>query len=826
MSLFCKFSGNTQYDNAVNELTLTLGSKNSAIGVLEHNGGKPINQNLLGFESKAYKALREKFDKRTSDRKMSKLLTNPDYVKSELWDFIKGNNLETKQQEDGTLLLLKDGVKKVILDKDGDNYYVVGSDLSGLVDTQIDFTKSPDLLDLLITPKYNLTYKEQKNLANFLKTRSIILEGENVPVDRRFVTKAIARQFNGDIYLNKATYLDEEDGKKVFRHDNKLFKNWLNDFLKANGLENVFRIDERTGRIETQKTELFDSIKASDLVTSLENPEEFEHVSDILNFLKNRLGVDYHFITQKEARQQFGITRTDVNAFSKNQDVYFIKGRKFSADIASEEMLHPLVAGLAVSDPSLFQELLAEAQTRYTQLHTELVNTYPAEDVDQELVTQALAREFVLERTSNPKGHTLSSLLQKFKQWILDFFSGNPGLFKDDSRVTLQGIAQLINSELEIRYQKVNHLNFNQNKFSKQDLISLIYYYYKRYKPESTDEDLKQAIAAYNSGQTKFVKDILDLIWIRQAELHVRGKDIPSFRRGVSGYINWENSLGGIDITRSIEDQQPDPNRLATIENYTVDPAEIIVPKLYKTAFKLGNVDLNNIDLDYFKKVNSFYRSKLKCPLDFIVRTHTSNIGIQYSDSLEAPENMTAVMPVIKDGYRLDPEGNRMYKLPPDTNYQIYKDSYGNELIIFNNKGALWNFLHNVENLVSIQPLLQNCNKSEISELLQGSLNIDSPIDVFSNQYRNLINQDPDSIRKGLQEIYEKGDKRYKNVLSNVLYNSFIKTLQMISVRIPTQAFQSIMAVKVKSLTNDESNDVFVSRWQYWLQGSDLDIKR
>lgn len=47
----------------------------------------------------------------------------------------------------------------------------------------------------------------------------------------------------------------------------------------------------------------------------------------------------------------------------------------------------------------------------------------------------------------------------------------------------------------------------------------------------------------------------------------------------------------------------------------------------------------------------------------------------------------------------------------------------------------------------------------------------------------------------------------------------------MVSVRIPTQHFQSIMAAKVAALTNDEDNNVFVNRWQFWLQGSDLDIK-
>jgi hypothetical protein len=34
------------------------------------------------------------------------------------------------------------------------------------------------------------------------------------------------------------------------------------------------------------------------------------------------------------------------------------------------------------------------------------------------------------------------------------------------------------------------------------------------------------------------------------------------------------------------------------------------------------------------------------------------------------------------------------------------------------------------------------------------------------------------------------------------------------------------MAVKVAGLTNDDFNNVFVTRWQFWLQGSDLDIDK
>ena len=45
------------------------------------------------------------------------------------------------------------------------------------------------------------------------------------------------------------------------------------------------------------------------------------------------------------------------------------------------------------------------------------------------------------------------------------------------------------------------------------------------------------------------------------------------------------------------------------VSNYQVVEAEAIIPKLYKTNFKLGNHTLFDIDQNFFKKVNPFYKS-------------------------------------------------------------------------------------------------------------------------------------------------------------------------------------------------------------------------
>ena len=75
-------------------------------------------------------------------------------------------------------------------------------------------------------------------------------------------------------------------------------------------------------------------------------------------------------------------------------------------------------------------------------------------------------------------------------------------------------------------------------------------------------------------------------------------------------------------------------------------------------------------------------------------------------------------------------------------------------------------------------------------------------------------------VKKALANIYNDSEQQYSRDLSQVLYNSFLKSLNIISTRIPTQDLQSFMAMKVAGFTESEVNDVFVTRWQLWLQGS------
>lgn len=75
------------------------------------------------------------------------------------------------------------------------------------------------------------------------------------------------------------------------------------------------------------------------------------------------------------------------------------------------------------------------------------------------------------------------------------------------------------------------------------------------------------------------------------------------------------------------------------------------------------------------------------------------------------------------------------------------------------------------------------------------------------------------------------GDQEYKRDkditrIARERYASFIKQLEYVGARIPTQSMQSFMGLKLVDFTNSKVNEVYVPAVQTWLEGSDYDIDK
>lgn len=251
----------------------------------------------------------------------------------------------------------------------------------------------------------------------------------------------------------------------------------IEDFLKSLNLQDAFEfIQTENGlKIRVRPDLIEDHIARSEELTDLfGNTEESKKAISIINFLQGRLGVNVHMtpISVERAAQLTGKSTNSLrttNAFYTNVNgvntVYFIEGRKLNADIASEELLHPLVASIQNTDSALFQELLTDAKKLFPKLHLEIQAAYRQDktdaDVDKtienELVTQALARAFVAERTKNPIAKKASDFIKKFGNFLANLFKVKKQLPFDKQPLTLDALASLINSDIELQYQRVNN---------------------------------------------------------------------------------------------------------------------------------------------------------------------------------------------------------------------------------------------------------------------------------------------------------------------------------------------------------------------------------
>ena len=305
--------------------------------------------------------------------------------------------------------------------------------------------------------RYNLT--PVKEIFDFLtKTKLELLHQTNEKwLSNEF--KTLAHKFENGYWITKLP--EEIKGEKVYSEE--LSKQIVDDFLKSINLDKVFytQKDGNGTKIFFNKEE-YKNIKESH-----ENLNDIKIINNnkiygVLGFLSDRLKVPFHFISIKEAKELLGDGyKPNLNAFNLNNEAYFIKDarKEINVDIKSEEMLHPFVASLKKYNIDIFNDLLNDARKNYAKLHVQIRNTYLPEQVDEELVTQALARAFVEEKKGNPLKRT-KEFLNKFLSWVVNFLTGNNELKLHN--FTLDEIAKVINSDIEIKYKKVEN-NFNQN---------------------------------------------------------------------------------------------------------------------------------------------------------------------------------------------------------------------------------------------------------------------------------------------------------------------------------------------------------------------------
>lgn len=266
---------------------------------------------------------------------------------------------------------------------------------------------------------------------------------------------------------------------------------------------------------------------------------------------------------------------------------------------------------------------------------------------------------------------------------------------------------------------------------------------------------------------------------------------------------------------------------------------ELIMPKTFATNFGLKPFDnLHDIESnpDWFVeqyrrnsevKVNDGdYSLALKTSTGnhtyLLSRSQLDTIGSSFNKVDR--ENM-GLMSVDGKTVRLDSKGNIIYEITDD--YELYVDGKGNEIIVTDNL----EFYINNTSFESIQFSSILRNRPKIFETVLESIR-KSKNKTAKNLYRYLGYS---RKQRNFEEVYQNNvqdntipNPTDPNYISNRLirelrekHTSFLKALDVVAARIPSQSMQSFMPMRVIAFDNPDINTAYVSTMQILLQGSD-----
>lgn len=325
-------------------------------------------------------------------------------------------------------------------------------------------------------------------------------------------------------------------------------------------------------------------------------------------------------------------------------------------------------------------------------------------------------------------------------------------------------------------------------------------------------------------------------------------------------------------------------NKVVTVQPSTIDITSYgtVIPKTAASSFGLNQYDqvsdiVNNPDFfldrlakrlntkvqDYYKDGQLVYNYHLE-----LKRNDGNHVYIRRGiDNSDFANEIQWFRYVDSDGhvFRVNSDGNIMHPMYSE-NDKIYTDYDGNEIIVTEAKDT-WKdskgnevknpdikkirgitidqktgeeihldspFTFYLDNLnYNFVNLNANCSEAELLNLLDAARSSKSKkANNFVKRLAKIGNYDKQVDYLDKLTKYEdliKGDTKNPAYLalqkeSRQIWTSFMKYLENVAARIPAQSQQSFMAQRVAMFENTDTNNAYVSKFQFFLQGSDLDI--
>lgn len=283
-------------------------------------------------------------------------------------------------------------------------------------------------------------------------------------------------------------------------------------------------------------------------------------------------------------------------------------------------------------------------------------------------------------------------------------------------------------------------------------------------------------------------------------------------------------------------------NKVVKVDKSTINiiPYELILPKIFANQFGLEEFDsLSEIKNDpnfFTKRFLQRYRSTILNENNYDIELKRLNGKHYYildsANSSQLTNDLQEITPIIIQNesgeyFRLDQNKNKIYQVS-SSNDKFYVDKTGTEIIVTNN---IKFYLDNLSYSSVKFSNKDNMNYDKYVPVLQESKNKVSNryFKYFSFKYKTYqeLNKQLSVIPqfKSVEDLETKIVKYpYLKLFlreGQEIYTSFIKSLDIIASRTPSQSQQSFMAMQIAAFDNPNRNNAYVSTAQIWLQGSD-----
>lgn len=286
--------------------------------------------------------------------------------------------------------------------------------------------------------------------------------------------------------------------------------------------------------------------------------------------------------------------------------------------------------------------------------------------------------------------------------------------------------------------------------------------------------------------------------------------------------------------------------RSTTIESIEYTPYEIMIGSTQASAFGLKSGDTVQ---EILSKKSKFFRDRFSENSSTLSKSHDAYLVHPSGDHLHIifdngnrTQNILNNIKAVELSIDTEIEGEELYRIiNNDRAYAINENTKWYRVPLGNNQTYDFVVVKSVEELndivkskiydriivngLSNAELIQNLTHDELTPRDEFLINLEKINPILTEEQERSLNK----IKSAKDFLNYRSIKEDTNILDRIAekrYQSFLQYLDFIVARIPAQSMQSFMNMRLVSFINTPTNSAFVPSFQYWVQGSDLDIDK